>query len=60
MKLYVMSDGKQEIVQVSLAFILKLLIVLIENSGAELCHTDPKSIQHYHLQYFWRNKNLLF
>ena len=38
-----MSDGKQEIVQVSLAFILKLLIVLIENSGAELCHTDPKS-----------------
>ena len=55
-----MSDGKQELVQVSLAFILKLLLVLIENSGAELGHTDPQSIQHYHLQYFWRHKNLLF
>ena len=55
-----MSDGKQEFVQVSLAFILKLLLVLIENSGAELCHTDPQSIQHYNLQYFWRHKNLLF
>lgn len=51
-----MSDGKQELVHVSLAFILKLLLVLIENSGAELYHTEAQSIQLYHLQHFWRHE----